>query len=97
MQAVHDAHDTPWRTLNKPVGLGVLWIVQLVPFQRSARGTFEPLVATNPTAVHAVPAVHDTPFTPLSGTPAGLGVLWSVQLVPFQASASVAYPPALVR
>ena len=35
--AVADAHDTPLRSLfSPPVGLGVLWIDQLLPFQRSA-------------------------------------------------------------
>jgi hypothetical protein len=44
-------------------------------------------VVANPTAVQSLEDVHDTPLRlpPL----AGLGMLWSDQLVPFQATASV--------
>ena len=40
VQAVADAHDTPFRVLfDPPAGLGVCWIDHLEPFQRSARVT----------------------------------------------------------
>ena len=43
VQAVLEVHDTPPRLLPVvPVGLGVVWIDQLVPFQRSANVTLVP-------------------------------------------------------
>jgi hypothetical protein len=46
MQAVAEVHDTAPKPLSVvPVGLGTDWIDQLVPFHRSAKGTFvEPLI-----------------------------------------------------
>jgi hypothetical protein len=41
-----------------------------------------------PTAMHAVITAHDTPRRRVSVAPAGFGVVWIDQLVPFQASAS---------
>ncbi len=87
--AVHafiEVHDTPDRLPDEPVGswLAVVWIDQLVPFQRSANR--DP-PAESPTAVQAVDEVHDTPK---SWLPAGFGVLWTDQLVPFHRSARAA-------
>jgi hypothetical protein len=46
MHAVADVHDTPFRLLFvAPIGLGVDWITQLLPSQRSASGTWLPLVS----------------------------------------------------
>jgi hypothetical protein len=50
----------------------------------------------NPTAVHTLGEVHDTPNRPLSVEPTGLGVGWTDHLWPFQRSASVKYSRALV-
>src|ERR1700730_2292988 len=91
VQAVAVLHDTPFRKLlTAPAGLGVGWIFQLLPFQRSASVTRvpEPL-PESPTAVQAVAAVHDTPIRKLPVAPVGLGVGWIAQLLPFQRSASV--------
>jgi hypothetical protein len=58
VHAVLEVHDTPFSWLPSKLGLGVLWIVQLVPFQTSANALPE-----NPTASQAVADVHDTPFS----------------------------------
>src|SRR4051812_34857855 len=42
-----------------------------------------------PTAMHAVVVAHVTPLSWLETAPAGFGVDWIDQLVPFHASASV--------
>jgi hypothetical protein len=40
VHAVAELHDTPFKELlDAPVGFGVLWIVQPVPFHRSANVT----------------------------------------------------------
>ena len=98
VHAILVVHDTPFRALAlAPLGLGVPWIVQLVPFQRSASVDWTPaLLWYSPVAVQTVLVVHDTPLRALSLAPVGLGVLWIVQLAPFQLSASVAIVPALL-
>jgi hypothetical protein len=63
--AVHfplDQHDTPCSTLAvAPAGIGVGWIDQRRPFQRSANVTRTSAdLAKNPTAVHAVGDAQDT-------------------------------------
>ncbi len=40
MQLVAEVHETPSRMLKfAPVGTGVVWMDQVLPSQRSARGT----------------------------------------------------------
>src|SRR6516162_284015 len=86
MQADGDVQDTPFRKLcTAPAGLGMGWMVQVVPFHRSARVL--PL-AVPPTAVQAEREAHDTLFS--APPPAGLGVDWIRQVVPFHRSARVA-------
>src|SRR5205085_1258889 len=100
VQALLDVHDTPpLRTLAvAPAGLGVLWIVQLLPFQTSASVTgMPPSSVSYPTAVHAVLAVHDTSLKKSSWAPFGFGVLWTAHPVPFHRSARVTSFPALFR
>ena len=44
VQAVAEVHDTPYKALaTAPLGLGVVWIPQVVPFHTSAKvsSTFE--------------------------------------------------------
>ena len=43
--------------------------------------------------VQAVAEGHDTPRNSLPADPAGLGVAWMLQVVPFHASASSAVAP----
>ena len=83
VQALADEHETAFRL--PPLGVGVVWIVQLVPSQRSA--------TVPPTAMHAVAEAHDTADRLLLVPPLGLGVVSIVQLVPSQNSASVAPAP----
>ncbi len=66
----------------------VLWAVQVAPFKVSTK--VNPAVAEYPppTAVHAVGEVQDTNPREVDVAPAGCGVVWMVQAVPFQASAS---------
>ena len=52
-------------------------------------GRSELVVEKPPTAVHAVFALHDTPSNLAAVVPAGLGVVWTVQVAPFHRSASV--------
>jgi hypothetical protein len=82
--------------LLAPAGLGVGWIDHLRPFQRSTNGGSEqgsrPQSGTavqDPTAVHPLVEVHETPFSALMVVPlapAGLGVRWSDHFPPFQRS-----------
>ncbi|HXC64684.1 MAG TPA: hypothetical protein VNZ67_10010, partial [bacterium] len=86
MQAEGDVQDTASRkACTDPAGLGVGWMVQVVPFHRSART--RPL-AVPPTAMQAEREAHDTLFS--APPPAGVGVGWIRQLVPFHRSARVA-------
>ncbi len=88
VQAVAEVHDTALRLVV--VGLGVVWIDQLVPFQASTSVPPVPaLFEKPPTAMQAVGVVHDTPVSSLDVVPAGLGVDWIDQLVPFQCSTSI--------
>ena len=79
-----------------PLGLGVVWMDQLVPFHLSASVVvLVPL--TYPTAMHPV-AVHETPANWGDPPPPGLGVVCTVQVEPFHASASVVCtPPEVAR
>jgi hypothetical protein len=69
MQNLRDVHDTPISSLDvEPAGLGVCWIDQLLPFQRSARGTLLPPTLWTPTAVQTFVERHDTALSaPLPG------------------------------
>ena len=76
--------------------MGVAWMDQTVPFQCSASVPWtSPLPDAYPVAVHALAEVHDTPLRALTEAPAGLGVAWMDQAVPFQCSASVPWRPPL--
>jgi hypothetical protein len=93
VQAVADGHDTPlsWLT-GWPVGLGEDWIDQVLPFQRSAKVPW----LLPPTAVQATAEVHDTPSKKLYVALVGFGVDWTDQLVPSQRSAKVSALPLFV-
>src|SRR6516164_4359666 len=85
MQEEADAQATVFRKVNcAPPGLGVGWMLQLVPSHRSARFP----VLEFPAAVHADADVQATPFS--SPPPwGGLGVAWIRHRVPFHRSARV--------
>jgi hypothetical protein len=89
-----DVHATPVSWLP-PAGLALRWIDHFLPFQRSTSprlehgallcGSEQPgPVCQDPTAVHALPTVHETPLNPVKIAPAGLGVGSIDHFVPFQ-------------
>ena len=90
VQAAAAEHDTARSSLaSDPAGAGTAWMLQLVPFHRSASDAVTPVLPVwAPTAVQAFAAVHETAKNPLAGWPAGLGTAWMLQLVPFHRSAS---------
>ena len=97
MQLVRLTHDTEERPLAvAPVGLGVVWMDQAVPFHTSANvtATPEPL-AWRPTASQLVGLTHDTPDSKLVSAPGGLGVTCTPQAAPFHTSANVTATPEL--
>jgi hypothetical protein len=95
VHAVGDVQETAFKTDLGLAEVGVGWMLQLLPFQRSvtvpAVGGEWPTVSKPPTAKQALGDVHDTPFRPLLVARAGLGVGVMRQAVPSQSSASV--PP----
>jgi hypothetical protein len=97
VQAAAAVQDTPLSTLLAAPGTpGVAWIAQLVPFHTSTSavvGLSPGLVANSPTAVQAVEAPQDTPYSRLLVAPEGLGVVWVAHLLPFQNSANVCCTP----
>ena len=90
MHAVAETHETLFKLAPRvPDGLGVVWVAQLAPFHTSARVRMGPeLPRENPTAVHAVDEVHETPLRLACVTPGGLGVGWIAH--PDAASAAIA-------
>jgi hypothetical protein len=90
-QKLRDVHETPSSPLPlAPAGFGVGWIDQLVPSRRcaSVTSTSAPLVK-NPTAVQESTREHEIPANWPYVPPAGLGLRWIDQLVPFHRSASI--------
>src|SRR5260370_20722589 len=75
--------------------MGVGWMVQRTPFQRSASGTCPILVLYTPTAMQARADVHDTPSSSPPVDPAGCGSGTILQRKPVQRSASVRFLPTL--
>src|SRR3989442_391568 len=76
------------RSLNPAVlGLGVDWIAQLLPFQRSASVRPPAEVLYHPTASQCVAEEQATLFSVLPVAPVGLGAESIAQAVPFHRSA----------
>ncbi len=100
--AVHaddDVQDTAFSTPSPWDGLGVAWMCQREPFQRSATAWVWEVPALEmlvPTAVHADGAAHDTPRRKLAAIPAGLGVGRTCHDVPFHRSARVTPTPEVL-
>jgi hypothetical protein len=90
-----DAQATAARKLCRaPGGLGMDWMAQLLPFQRSARVSCAPdLMKNSPTAVQAETEGHDTSLRALDAAVGGFGVDWTVQVPPLRRSASVTPSP----
>jgi hypothetical protein len=78
-QLVADGQDTPLRVVEvAPLRLAIGWVVQVLPFHRSAKGDPRP-----PTAVHADAELHDT----AASGPPGAGGIRDHEL-PFHLSAN---------
>jgi hypothetical protein len=87
-QVVVLGQDTPRSRLSDaPLGLGLLVVVQLVPFQRSTNVLIVLVVESLPTARQLVVVGQDTPLRLLSVL--GFGLVMIDQLVPFQRSTNV--------
>jgi hypothetical protein len=89
VQAAGEGHDTPVRPIASLLGgLGVSWIAQRRPFQRSANA-----VQPDPTAVQALLDVHETPASWLDCVArAGSGADPIAQAVPFKRSTRAVSP-----
>jgi hypothetical protein len=89
-QAAAAGQDTARSSLaSDPVEAETGWMLQAVPFHRSASGVVLPLLSVwAPTAVQASAAGQETAKKPASGRAAGLGAAWMLQPVPFHRSAS---------
>ena len=93
MQSFLETQDTPLRAGSIPAAaLGVRWIDQRTPFQRSTRGNVPSPAAYSPTAVQAAADVHETPARRASAV-AGLAVVWIDQCPPRHRSAKVRTTP----
>src|SRR5512142_2120491 len=87
MQNDGDRHEMPPSPLNTaPVGAGIDWMRQVVPFHRSA-STPE---SDSPTARHADGDAQDTALREAPGT---VGIGWLLQRVPFHRRASADTTP----
>jgi len=89
VQARGEAQDTAKNALARaPAGRGVAWMAQFLPFHRSARGRAAPaLVTYSPAAVQVRGDEQDTAKNPLASAPAGRGIAWIAQFLPFHRSA----------
>jgi hypothetical protein len=87
-----DRHDTAFSWLKaKPMGLGVGWIDQALPFQASASVVLPEPFELLPTAVQALVVGQETPDRLVSVAPVGLGLGRMAQEAPFQDSVSEAW------
>lgn len=80
--AVHrfaEAHHTATSSLETEPGEGVFRSDHLFPFHRSPSVRFPLPLLYWPTAVQAVGAVQETPWSWLNVAPDGLGLRWTVQ------------------
>jgi|SRR5579864_7575499 len=98
LQEVADGHETPLSAaLVAPVGFGVAWMLQAVPFQDSARVEVTlVLLEEDPTASQSVAETHDTADRFVNVAPVGVGMVWMLHAVPFHVSARGVEAPVLV-
>ena len=90
MHVTVDGHHTLVSVLDcVPGGGGVAWACQVVPVRPSASAVVLPASIDDPTAMHVPAAVQDTLVSELPEEPARVGVVWGLQLLPFQLSASI--------
>lgn len=91
-----DTHDTALKSGRVlAAGLGIGWIDQRTPFQRSARvnRSSPPSALYPPIATHASNDVHEIRDSHALVAMGGFGVFWSDQRAPFHRSASVRTTP----
>ena len=92
-QLVVTGHATLLSRLEvAPVGLGLVTIDHVVPFQRSMSVFVVVAVSELPTAMQLVTAAHFTPDSRLAVAPGGLAVVTVAQNAPFQRIANVLAP-----
>ena len=90
VHAMRDTHETPFKNASAaPAGVGLVWVVQRFPFQRSTRVWMMLPAWVEPTATHAFAEVQAIPSKPELVEPLGLGVCTMDHFLPFQRSASV--------
>jgi hypothetical protein len=88
VQAAADVHETPLSVLFvPPVGMGTALGVHVAPSQCSARADWPAWEGEVPTALQALPDVHETASNEMFVTPVGLGTVWIVHVFPFHRSA----------
>src|SRR6516164_5668612 len=94
---VADVQETPLSLLMiAPPTSWVFLIAQLLPFHSSASvSMLPPLMVASPTASQRDAETHETSLSWLEVTPAGFGVDWTLQELPFHSSASVSVVPPL--
>ena len=80
-------HATPRRLVEElPLGFGLAWMLQLLPFQCSASGLMVNDVEKLPTAKQLFVLGHDTPVSPAPAEPPGVAPPCTPQALPFQCS-----------
>ena len=98
MHEVSDVHDSPESLAELPEGLGVGWIDQVVPSQRSANvKESSPLSLSSPMAMQDVFDVHDTRASLLWIAPARWGAARVDQSDPDQPSANMSSQPLTLQ
>jgi len=91
VHALGEVHETAFRKAPALAEVGVGWMLQVVPSHRSVivgPAGLPELSTAAPTAVHANCDVHETPVKKPPGVPGGVGVDWTVHVVPSHRSAS---------
>ena len=80
-----------------PVGFGVAWMAQVLPSQCSASVFVRlPVPVYCPVAAQLVAEVQETAASWSADDPSLLGVGWIAHVLPFQDSANVAVPEAVL-
>ncbi|MGO9876712.1 MAG: hypothetical protein ACLPVY_23300 [Acidimicrobiia bacterium] len=98
-QSVAFEHDTALNVTSvTPAGVGLATIDQLVPSHRSISvcgvDVVDVSTLSSPTAKQLVELEHDTPTSSAPASPVRRGLATIDQLVPFQRSMNVPFPPA---
>jgi hypothetical protein len=77
VHAAADVQETAFSDTSSPAGLGVLWVDQVVPSQRSANVSFSPVGAVNcPTTVQVLLDAQETALSSPRSSTTAFGVGW---------------------